>query len=257
VFRDRLVAPRAGGGLPVVQARALILHGGGGPATVAPIAAHLATGMLTIVPTHPGWEGTSRPDWLTGIDDLALLYTHLLERMSADQVTVIGSSVGGWIAAEMAVRDTAARIDALVLIDAAGIFVPAEPMVDFFSLDPRGVAEHAYHDPDRFYLDPATLPEKRATMVNSNIATLRAIAADPYMHDPKLARRLRHVTIPTMVILGDTDRIFTPGYGRAYAEAFGNAEFALIDRAGHLPQLEQPATTFDALDAFLRRHSLL
>jgi pimeloyl-ACP methyl ester carboxylesterase len=77
------------------------------------------------------------------------------------------------------------------------------------------------------------------------------------MHDPKLARRLRHVTIPTLVVWGDSDRLLTPGYGRAYANAFGNAKFELIDRAGHLPQLEQPASTFDTLDAFLHKHFLL
>ena len=64
---------------------------------------------------------------------------------------MIGSSLGGWIAAEMALRDTAGTVSRVVLLDAVGIEVPGEPVVDFFSLSPRGVAEHTFHDPDRFF----------------------------------------------------------------------------------------------------------
>jgi pimeloyl-ACP methyl ester carboxylesterase len=78
---------------------ALILHGGGGPFTVASIADHLADTMHTITPTHPGWNGTARPDWCSGIDDLALAYVHYLEDHNLHDVLVVGSSIGGWIGA--------------------------------------------------------------------------------------------------------------------------------------------------------------
>jgi pimeloyl-ACP methyl ester carboxylesterase len=123
-------------------------------------------------------------------------------------------------------------------------------MADFFSLTPRGIAEHAYHEPDRFFVDPATLPPERLAQQRANIATLRALAGEPYMHDPKLLARLPQVRIPTLVIWGDSDRIATPAYGAAYARAFGNARFELIDKAGHLPQLERPEALFPLLDAF-------
>src|SRR3954470_18336058 len=129
----------------------LVLHGGGGPVTVAPIAAHLSQTMHTITPTHPGWNGTVRPEWLTGIDDLAMIYLRLLKDRGYCDVTVIGSSIGGWLAAEMAVRDTAGLIGRLVVINGTGIMVPGVAVADFFSLTPRGIAEHAYHDPDKFY----------------------------------------------------------------------------------------------------------
>jgi pimeloyl-ACP methyl ester carboxylesterase len=71
------------------------------------------------------------------------------------------------------------------------------------------------------------------------------------MHDPGLRNRLGQVEIPVLVLWGDSDRIVTPGYGQALAAMFPQAEFAVVSRAGHLPQLEQPAATFGALDAFV------
>lgn len=231
---------------------ALVLHGGGGPVTVSSIAEHLAQSMHVLAPTHPGWNGTARPDWLTGVDDLAILYLDLLEQRGFEEVTVIGSSLGGWLAAEMAVRDRGSRIGRLVLIDAVGVDVPGEPPVDFFTLDPRGVAAHAYHDPDRFFVEPATLPPEVIALQRGNMATMRAIAGTQ-MRDRKLLRRLGKVDVPTLVVWGESDRIATPAYGRVLAGAFPNGRFALIEKAGHLPQIEQPEATFAVIDAFIGR----
>ncbi|KPI19772.1 hypothetical protein OK074_7771 [Actinobacteria bacterium OK074] len=233
---------------------ALILHGGGGPGTVAPIAGHLAQQrhLHTLVPVHPGWDGTPRPDWCDGVDDLALAYLHLLQDRGLWDVLVVGSSLGGWIGAEMAVRDLGGIISGLVLIDAAGIAVEEAPIPDFFSFDARQVAEHSFHDSDRFYTDPALLPPEQLALRAANMATMRTIAGDPYMHDPKLRRRLGRVTLPTMLLWGESDRVFSPAYGAAYADAFGGeTRFEVIPEAGHLPQIEQPEATFALIDAYL------
>ena len=240
----------AGTGRPV-----LLLHGGGGPATVQNIAAHLSGDMRVITPTHPGWDGTERPGWLTSVADLAGAYLDLLHAEELSDVVVIGSSVGGWIAAEMAVRDAGHLITGLVLIDPAGVLVDGQPMIDFFALDARGVAEYSFHDPDRFYVDPATLPAEQLAQRAANMATLRVLAGDPYMHDPELLGQAGEVKIPVLVVWGDSDRIFTPEYGRAFARAFPHAQFTLIAEAGHLPHLEQPAATFAALDAYLQQNA--
>jgi pimeloyl-ACP methyl ester carboxylesterase len=229
---------------------ALVLHGGGGPATVAALAEHLGASMHAILPTHPGWNDTPRPDAITSIPDLAVPYLDLLRERDLTDVLVVGSSLGGWIGAETAVRDAGERISQLVLIDAVGIDVPGEPMADFFALDARGLAEHAYHDSERFYVDPATIPPEQAAVMQANAATMRSLAGEPYMHDPGLRDRLAAVTIPTLVLWGDSDRIATPAYGEAYARAFGAARFEIVPDAGHLPQLERPGATFAAIDAF-------
>jgi pimeloyl-ACP methyl ester carboxylesterase len=238
-----ITVTEAGTGRPV-----LILHGGGGPFTVAGIAGHLAETMHTITPTHPGWNGTDRPAWFSGIDDLALAYLHYLEDNDLHDALVIGSSLGGWIASEMAVRDGAGLITGLILIDAAGIDVEGQPIRDFFALDARGVAKYAFHDADRFYVDPATVPAEQAARQKANMATMRVIAGN--MHDPKLLRRLARVEVPTLVIWGDSDGIVTPAYGAAYAAAFQNGRLEIVKDAGHLPQIEQPAATFALIDAY-------
>jgi pimeloyl-ACP methyl ester carboxylesterase len=228
----------------------LVLHGGGGTATVAEIAQQFETAHHVIMPTHPGWNGTARPAWLDSVDELALLYLRFLAQRGMRDVLVIGSSLGGWLAAQMASRDIGGLVGRIVLIDAVGVAFPEYPMADFFSLTPRGIAEHAYHDPNRFFVDPSTLPPERVALQRGNIATLKALAADPCMHDPNLLGRLHQVQIPALVIWGESDRIATPAYGAAYAKALGNARFELVPKAGHLPQLEQPEATFALIDGF-------
>lgn len=243
-----LTLSEAGAGRPV-----LVLHGGGGPATVAGLAQYLSRTAHTITPVHPGWDGTRRPAWLTGIDDLALAYLHLLRDRRLRDVLVVGSSLGGWTAAEMAARDSEGSITGLVLIDAVGVQVESEPITDFFALDARGVAEHSWHDPDRYYLDPAGLPAEELARRQANMATMRILAGDPYMHDPTLLRRLGQVHVPSLLLWGESDRIVTPAYGAAYADAFGDGRLEVVPKAGHLPQIEQPEATFALIDEHLRQ----
>jgi pimeloyl-ACP methyl ester carboxylesterase len=233
---------------------ALVLHGGGGPVTVQSIAEHLSGTMHVVIPVHPGWNGTPRPGWLSTVSDLAAVYLRLLEDEGLRDVLVIGSSMGGWIGADMAAREDGHIITGLVLIDSVGVLVEGQPIRDFFALDARGVAEYSYHDPDRFYVDPATVPPEQAAQRAANMATMRVFAGDPYMHDPGLAGRLGRVGVPVLALWGDSDRIVTPGYGQALAAMFPRAQFVILSEAGHLPQIEQPAATLGALDAFIRKN---
>jgi pimeloyl-ACP methyl ester carboxylesterase len=230
---------------------ALVLHGGGGPPTVEPFAAHLAETHRALTPTHPGWNGSARPAWLTRITDLAAAYLALLAKLNLDDVLVVGSSLGGWIAAEMALQDDRDRVGRVVLIDSVGVDIPGQPIRDFFALDARGVADYSYHDGNRFYVDPGTLPAEQLTARQANMATMRVFAGDPYMHDPSMLGRLGEVSLPTLVLWGESDRIVTPDYGRAMAAAIPKAQFEIVREAGHLPQIEQPEATFRAIDRFL------
>jgi pimeloyl-ACP methyl ester carboxylesterase len=235
-----------GSGRPVV-----VLHGGGGPFTVATLGERLAATMRAIVPVHPGWDGTERPAGMTSIRDYAGAYLRHLDAAGLYDVLVVGSSLGGWIAAEMALGDTAERISGVVLVDAVGVLVDGEPITDFFALNPREAVEHTFHDPDRFYRDPSTIPAEQARMQQANMATTRAVAGDPYMHDPHLLGRLGDIDVPALVVWGASDRIVSPAYGKAYADALRRGAFELVADAGHLPHLEAPEATL----ALIERHA--
>jgi pimeloyl-ACP methyl ester carboxylesterase len=223
-----------GSGRPI-----LVLHGGGGPQTVAGIASSLDKAHV-LVPTHPGFAGEPRPEWFDSIDDLALAYLDLLERLDLHDVLVIGSSMGGWVASAMALRDTTRRLRGLVLVDAGGIQVEGHPVADVSTLTPDELAALSFHNPAAFRVDPATVTPEQVQARAANVRALYVYDQGQGMGDPKLRRRLKRVSIPVLVVWGASDRVIDPEYGRAYAQAFPDARFELIPEAGHLPQIEQP-----------------
>ena len=116
---------------------------------------------------------------------------------SSTDVTVIGNSIGGWIAAEMALL-ASPRVSRAVLVDAVGIEVPGHPIADFFSLTMDQVFALSFHDPEPFRIDPATLPPAAQAIAAGNRAAL-ATYAGAAMSDPTLAGRLAHLRLPTLV----------------------------------------------------------
>jgi pimeloyl-ACP methyl ester carboxylesterase len=200
-----------------------------------------------ITPTHPGFGATPRPGSLDSIAGLARVYTALLDRLDVDDLTVVGNSIGGWIAAEMALL-ASSRISSVILVDAAGIEVEGHPMVDFFALTLDEVA-HSYHDPDRFRIDPASMPEAQRAVLAGNRSSLATYGGSS-MTDPGLRGRLGNITVPTLVVWGESDQIVDPEYGRAYAAAIPGAAFSLLTTTDHMPQIETPEQLLTAIWTF-------
>jgi pimeloyl-ACP methyl ester carboxylesterase len=231
----------------------LILHGGGGKATVAAFAQSLANSFSVILPSHPGFDGTERPVHISSIKELATSYVALLTVAKLENVLVIGFSIGGWIAAEMAVLQSQ-TMAGVVLVDAVGITVPGEDVLDIFSIAPHQIADFSYHEPDKFRINMAALsPERRATF-QGNLATLSVYGRTMNMQDPDLSVRLSEVKIPSLVISGESDRIVSPAYGRAFGAAIKGSRFELIAACGHLPQFEQPAILRSLLEQFAKEN---
>ena len=218
----------------------LLLHGGAGPQSVTGFADLLGTmePARVIMPTHPGFGGAPRPEALDSIAGLAALYAALLDQLDLQDVILIGNSIGGWIAAELALL-APSRLGHVVLVDAVGIEVQGHPIVDFFSLTLDQVAQYSYHNPAAFRIDPSTMSATARTVMAGNRAAL-AVYSGPSMGDPSLANRLARVTVPTLVLWGESDRIVDPEYGRAYAESIPGARFQLLRATGHVPQIETP-----------------
>ncbi len=213
---DVIVNTKGAGPVPVTVTErgtgrpVLLLHGGAGPTSVAGYADRLARdrSVRVLTPTHPGFDGTERPDGLTTIRGLAGVYAALLEALDLTGVTVVGNSIGGWIAAELGLSG-GPRIAGLVLVDAVGIEVPGHPVVDFFSLTYPQIAKLSYHDPDAFRIDPDALPPAARDALAANRAAL-ATYCGPTMVDASLRDRLAGIDRPTLVVWGDSDGIADP-----------------------------------------------
>jgi pimeloyl-ACP methyl ester carboxylesterase len=228
----------------------LFLHPENGIDPRAPVVDGLARNAKVIAPSHPGFGRSDVPKWMSTVDDLAYFYLDMLDTMDLREVALVGVSFGAWIAAAMAIKSTA-RVSHLVLADAVGIKVgdrETRDIPDIFALTDAQYAELAYADPNFGKIDYTQLSEAEVKAVARNREATARYAWSPYMHDPKLKRRLHRIRIPTLVLWGDRDRIVTPEYGRAYAAEIHGARFELIERAGHFPHLEQP-------DAFARKVS--
>jgi pimeloyl-ACP methyl ester carboxylesterase len=217
----------------------LLLHGGAGPQSMAGFAALLAERepARVLTPVHPGFAGTPRPGALSTPAGLAAVYRALLDELGLDDVTVIGGSIGGWIAAELALLDSP-RVSGIVLVGAVGIGVPGHPVTDVSALSLPEVMALSYHNPAPFIPDLAAFTGQQVAAMAANRAALALYA--PTSSDPTLLGRLNDIKIPTLVISGESDRIASPDYGRAYAEAIHCARYILLPGTGHMPMIETP-----------------
>jgi pimeloyl-ACP methyl ester carboxylesterase len=227
----------------------LLLHGGAGLDSVAGFAALLA-GRLpaqVLTPVHPGFGGTPRPAALDSPRKLGELYRNLLGQLGLTGVTMVGSSVGGWIAVEaaLAAPDRFAR---LILLDAVGLDSAGHPVADYFSMTLDQVFDVSFAHPDRYRIDLATLTDEQRAVAAGNRAALEVYGGRS-MADPGLAARLAGITMPTLVVWGEADRMVTPAYGQEFAAAIPGATFRVLPGAGHLPQIEAPEVVLSTVQA--------
>ncbi|MEV8372851.1 alpha/beta hydrolase [Kribbella sp. NPDC056861] len=215
----------------------LLLHGGGGVRTMAGFADLLSerTHSRVLLPTHPGFGGTPKADGLNTVTDLAQAYVALLDELDLADVTVIGNSFGGWLAAEIAIL-ASPRVSGAVIIDGIGIEVEGHPVTDVSGLSAAEIMAYSFHDPSKAPVPPAT---SGSAGPSPDVAALIGYTG-PTMSDPTLAKRLGEIDIPVHVLWGESDGIVSPEYGKAYADAIPLSTFTLIPRTGHLPQVETP-----------------
>jgi len=208
-----------------------------------------------IAPSGPGFGQSPRPKDFDTVYDLVHLYLELLDTLPGDKVTLIGFSFGGWLAAEMAAA-CSHRLDKLVLVDPVGIKIsgPDTPdILDVFERAPDEVRRRSWHDPDRFAPDFNAMPDEALVVYARNREALCLYAWHPYMYNPQLPRWLGRIKVPTLVLWGESDRVVTPDYGRAYSRLIPGSRFELIERAGHHPEIEQPEVFVERVSRFLEK----
>jgi len=232
----------------------LFLHSGQGVTAGDPFLAMLARQYRVVAPSHPGFGKSSLPDWVDSVDDMAHIYLELMARLGLDKVDVIGCSIGGWIAAEIATK-VPERIKRLVMIGPVGVKVGTPDKLDIpdvFAMPQDKFAKLIFHDPDKHRPDLKSMPDEAITTMVRNRETLALVAWEPYMHNPKLKHRLHRVTAPVLFIRGESDGLVSAQYLQGYAKLLPNARIETIAKAGHAPQVEQPQALLDKVLGFLK-----
>ena len=241
---------RCGRGHPL-----LLLHGFQNIDPAAPFLRLLGDSAEIIAPAHPGFGKSARPAEIETVNDLVHCYIALLDTLPYDQVSLMGLSFGGWLAAEIAAKATR-RIDRLILVDALGIKIsdPATPDIfDVFNKHPAELRERSWHDPAQFAPDYDEMEDEQLITRSRNWEALCRYGWHPYMYNPQLKRWLSNIRAQTLVLWGASDRIVNPGYGAAYAKLIPHARFEVIAQAGHHPEIEQPKALVEHVSAFLKR----
>ena len=242
-----------GSGAPLV-----FLHGASGFNAGSPFVDALAARRRLIAPSHPGFGASSLPEWVEVPPDIAHIHLELFDALGIDAsqpFDLVGCSLGGWIAAEIAVL-IPARIRRLVLVGPVGVKtgpIDALDIPDIYTLPAAAVDKCLYHEPARWKLDPASMSDKELEIMVRNRETTALLTWEPWMHNPKLRHRLHRVSAPTLFIRGESDGLVSAEYLARYAALVPGATISTIAAAGHVPHIEQPEafvrTVFDFLDA--------
>ena len=230
----------------------LFLHGAGGTDSGLPFLTLLAERFRVLLPDHPGFGQSPDPVWLDNIHDAAYAYLDFLAALELRDVHLVGTSLGGWIALEIAVRDSH-RLASLTVIGAPGICPGDIQTGDLFNWSPEQRVRRLVADPElaaRILALPQTA-EQQETAIRNHLTTAK-LAGEPRFVDPNLHKWLHRIRLPTQVIWGAEDQLFPLDYGRRLAAMIPAARFSIIDRCGHLPQVERPGVLADLLADLLR-----
>ena len=221
----------------------LVLHGAGGPNGWRRWHAALAEQFTLYVPSHPGFGQSDAADWMESVRDVARYYLWFLDVVGLERASVVGSSMGGWIAAELATMHPRA-VDRLVLVAAAGLKPEQGEILDIFYYPLDRLRDFTYHDParipewDELFGQPPTPEQQDLALRNREMAA--RLTWKPYMFDPRLPYFLPRVANPTLIVWGKQDRIVPPICGEQYARLLPNATLRLLDDCGHAPPIERP-----------------
>jgi pimeloyl-ACP methyl ester carboxylesterase len=232
----------------------LVLHGAGGNPGWLQYLTALAQRFHVYVPDHPGFGDSDLPDWIASVPDLACFYLWALEDLGLSRVRVLGFSLGGWLAAEMAIM-CPQIFERLVLVGAAGIKPTQGEIADIFLLSPTELTAKMFYDPkqapayEQLYGQPLT-PEGQ-DLRNRNREMAARITWKPYMHDPRLPSLLRRLRLPTLLVWGRQDALVPVNCGELFQQNIRGSRLVIMEHCGHAPQIEQPQEFVNIVSEFL------
>ena len=237
--------PERGDAHPLV-----FLHGAGGHTGWMAFLEELSQRFAVYAPEHLGFGQSDDPPWLDSVGDLAYFYLDFLKALGLERVHLMGTSLGGWIAAEMAVRDTA-RLASLTLVGAVGITAQGETIPDIFRMPVEENLRRFYADQERAARRVGDMAKVNMELVAKNRATVTRLAYRPRFHNPDLGKWLHRIDVPTLLIWGAEDGLVPPAFGAAYRALIPGAKLVVLPAAGHAPFDEQKDAFLAAFSEFI------
>jgi len=238
----------AGTGAPL-----LVLHHDVGRPERAPFHDALAARFHVLAPSHPGYDGSARPEWMRSVRDVAVVYQRLLAERDLGPVSLVGLGFGGWIAAEMATMAPRA-FRRLVLVGAMGIKPERGEILDQALVSYIDYARAGFADAKAFALTyGAEPPTSTLEQWDLNREMTFRIAWKPYMYSPTLPHLLGGVAIPALVVWGRNDRVVPLECGERYAKALARGSLEIVEGAGHLIDMEMPSELARLVADFVTR----
>lgn len=228
----------------------LFLHGAGG-LSWSPLLDRLSARWRVLAPEHPGFGRLPLPDWLMSVGDLAFFYLDALKALDLTKVHLVGLSLGGWTAAEIAVRSTE-RLKSLTLLAPAGVAAEDEPFGDIFLWNAEETARRMFHDPRCVEQRLKEMAAADLDVVLQNRAATARLAWSPRLENPQLRHWLHRVDVPTLLVWGEEDRIVPFACHRAFLAEIPGARLFALPQSGHGLQVERAAEVGERLDAFFR-----
>ncbi len=236
-----------GTGKPLV-----FLHGAGGILPVDPFLDRLAAKFHVYAPLLPGYADSQECGTIRDMLDFTLHTLDVVEALGLNDPVLVGHSMGGMIAAEMAAIAPSA-FSRLGLICPAGLWIDEHPIADLFAMLPFEMPEFLFHNVEMgtklmtagvALNDPEWL--KAFLVMNSRQMGMAGKILFP-IPERGLSERLYRIKAKTRIIWGASDRLIPPVYGEAFRKAIKGAQLTVIAKAGHLVTLEQPDELVAAL----------
>lgn len=236
---------RGGKGAPI-----LVLHNDFGMPDKSPFLDALAASYDVIVPTHPGWGQSQRPEWMRSVRDVAAMYRMLLPGLGVEKVSMVGLGFGGWIAAEM-LTNASNDVGSVVLVGSMGIKPPEGYILDQAIVSYIDYAKAAFHTDKAFEANYGDVSTDQLEAWDIAREMCFRIAWKPYMYSQTLPHLLRSVKTPAMLVWGEHDKIVPLSAAHAFAKALPNAKLDIVKGSGHAVALEKPAELAMIVDSFI------
>lgn len=215
----------------------------------------LARNFHVFAPDTPGFGLTERPDWMRDISDYVLYFHDLLNALGLDKPFIVGHSIGGWMAAEVAVWYPE-RVSKLVLANAFGLRVKGTPIPDVFAMSPEEIAGISFENMmAALPLMPTEITVEFMFSQYKQLTTLASLLWNP-SYDPKLERRLERVNCPTLIVWGEKDRLTAPIYGDTYHKLIASSTLVKLAGTGHMPMFEQTEKWSATISQFLNQEAV-